>query len=50
MLQLAFSLPVRSYASADDLVKEATAIFLRPWQLPLRADFGLRGTGDWDPC
>ncbi len=40
--------PLVSYATAYDLVKDARAIYLRPWRLPLRADYGLRGTGDWE--
>ncbi|CAL1168291.1 unnamed protein product [Cladocopium goreaui] len=38
--------PAVSYSTAADLQVEGTSLFLRPWQLPHRADYGLRGTSD----
>ena len=35
--------PLRAYCLEN---KVDGAIVLRPWQLPHRMDFGLRGTGD----
>ena len=39
----------RQYASEADLMQEGVALHLRPFQLPHRIDFGLRGTSDAEP-
>lgn len=39
----------RTYSSEDDLQRDGSSLFLRPWQLPHRVDYGLRGTCDGDP-
>lgn len=41
--------PLRSYATPDDMMGEQVPLCIRPWQLPYRRDFGLRGTCDNDP-
>ena len=48
MLQLV-GLRFRSYATPGDLLQEQVALNIRPWQLPYRRDYGLRGVGDSDP-
>lgn len=40
---------LRSYATPGDMMGEQVPLCIRPWQLPHRRDFGLRGTGDSDP-
>lgn len=40
---------LRSYATPGDMMGEQVPLNVRPWQLPYRRDFGLRGTGDTDP-
>lgn len=42
-------LAFRTYSSEADLHKEGASLFLRPYQLPHRIDYGLRGTSDGDP-
>ena len=37
---------LRTYCLDTDFDGPKTAVFLRPWQLPHRADFGLRGASD----
>lgn len=39
----------RSYSSDDDLRMEKSALILRPWMLPFRVDYGLRGCSDAEP-
>ena len=39
----------RTYSSEGDLQRDGNSLFLRPWQLPHRVDYGLRGTCDGDP-
>lgn len=39
----------RSYSTEADLQRDGSSLFLRPWQLPHRCDFGLRGTSDHEP-
>ncbi|CAL1148298.1 unnamed protein product [Cladocopium goreaui] len=36
----------KTYSSEADLAQEGTSLFLRPYMLPHRIDFGLRGTSD----
>ena len=38
----------RTYSCDADLGVEGNSLYLRPWQLPHRADYGLRGTSDGD--
>lgn len=38
----------RTYSCDADLGVEGHSLYLRPWQLPHRADYGLRGTSDGD--
>ena len=38
---------LRSYCMATDFNGPKLALHLRPWQLPHRADFGLRGTSEF---
>lgn len=40
---------LRSYATPGDMMGEQVPLCIRPWQLPHRRDYGLRGTGDSDP-
>lgn len=41
-------LDLRPYSSEGDLAQDGCSLHLRPWQLPFRADYGLRGTSDGD--
>ena len=38
----------RTYSCDADLGVEGNSLYLRPWQLPHRAGYGLRGTSDGD--
>ena len=39
----------RTYATEADLLQEGNSLHLRPFQLPFRIDYGLRGTSDAEP-
>ena len=46
---MAVRLDSRSYCLHTDMTKLG-ALQLRPWQLPFRQDYGLRGTADVEAC
>ena len=45
----AWSSAIRTYSTDADLATEGASLHLRPYHLPHRVDYGLRGTSDHDP-